>query len=200
MPTGYTADVQDGTVTDLRTFALRCARAFGALIDMRDEHLDAPIPDVLPAHTSYYETSLANAKTDLAKLSAMDEAAIAAAAEAYNAERLAYFNENRQKTADQKARYEAMLAKVEAWTGGPTELKEFMIEQLRESIRFDTSGYPGSDVPPETLTADQWFTAESERIARDIAYAEKNIAEEQERTAARNKWLADLRASLPEAG
>jgi hypothetical protein len=30
MPTGYTAKVNDGSITDLKSYALICARAFGA--------------------------------------------------------------------------------------------------------------------------------------------------------------------------
>ena len=45
MPTGYTADIQDGKITTLREYALSCARAFGALIMMRDDPHDAPIAD-----------------------------------------------------------------------------------------------------------------------------------------------------------
>lgn len=37
MPTGYTASVQEGKVTEFRDFAMECARAFGALVMMRDE-------------------------------------------------------------------------------------------------------------------------------------------------------------------
>lgn len=44
MPTGYTAGVKDGTVTDFKAFVMQCARAFGALIDMRDDPSDVPIP------------------------------------------------------------------------------------------------------------------------------------------------------------
>lgn len=44
MPTGYTAAVEDGTITEFDDFAWQCARAFGALIMMRDDPMSAPIP------------------------------------------------------------------------------------------------------------------------------------------------------------
>lgn len=43
MPTGYTSYIGQGC--DFKTFAMKCARAFGACIDMRDSSLDAQIPD-----------------------------------------------------------------------------------------------------------------------------------------------------------
>jgi hypothetical protein len=43
MPTGYTCDVQNGKVTELKDYLLDCSRGFGALIHMRDERMDTPI-------------------------------------------------------------------------------------------------------------------------------------------------------------
>ena len=37
MPTGYTLDLYNGKDITFEEFVLKCARAFGALIDMRDE-------------------------------------------------------------------------------------------------------------------------------------------------------------------
>jgi len=62
MPTGYTAGVQDGKITEFSDFALNCARAFGALITMRDDPQDTPIPEKFEARTSYYDERLENAK------------------------------------------------------------------------------------------------------------------------------------------
>jgi hypothetical protein len=45
MPTGYTAAVADGTITEFPDFAMQCARAFGTLVLMRDEPQDAAIPE-----------------------------------------------------------------------------------------------------------------------------------------------------------
>lgn len=55
MPTGYTHGVQDGTVTEFRDFALICARAFGATILMRDDPMDAPIPDEFQSSTYHLD-------------------------------------------------------------------------------------------------------------------------------------------------
>ena len=43
MPTGYTAGILEGETFE--QYALQCAKAFGALVMMRDEPSDAPIPD-----------------------------------------------------------------------------------------------------------------------------------------------------------
>ena len=44
MPTGYTATLMEKGQT-FQEFIMGCARAFGALIEMRDSPNDAPIPD-----------------------------------------------------------------------------------------------------------------------------------------------------------
>ena len=40
MPTGYTAGIADGTITNFEQYALRCIRAFGATMHLRDESLE----------------------------------------------------------------------------------------------------------------------------------------------------------------
>lgn len=83
MPTGYTADVASGKITSLRDFALICARGMGALVMMRDEPFDAPIPERFEPSV-FYKKHLDEAKQELAALRAMtaEDADNAAAAEA----------------------------------------------------------------------------------------------------------------------
>lgn len=54
MPTGYTHKIKDGMT--FKEYALRCARNFGALMDMRDDPMDAPIPIFTPS--GYHEEKL----------------------------------------------------------------------------------------------------------------------------------------------
>ena len=44
MPTGYTYDLYDGKDIEFPDFVMKCARAFGALIEIRDDPMDAAIP------------------------------------------------------------------------------------------------------------------------------------------------------------
>jgi len=50
--TGYTSVIEEDC--DFKTFALRCARAFGPLSFMRNAPMDAPIPDTIQNTTSEY--------------------------------------------------------------------------------------------------------------------------------------------------
>ena len=73
MPTGYTARVKDGTVTEFKDFAMGCARAMGACISMREAAHDAEIPEQFEP-SPYHTEQLAKAKADLAAFEAMTEA------------------------------------------------------------------------------------------------------------------------------
>lgn len=195
MPTGYTADVGDGNVTDFRTFALRCARQFGACVMQRDDKMDEP-----PKHrepSDYNAKGLATARARLAELDTftLDDAQRAAQAEFDAA--IKSHNEYAAKRAETKVRYEAMLAEVDRWTPPTAEhvgMWDFMRKQLLESIDFDCRSY-GSG--PELLTAVAWLEAAKEKARHDVAYHAKGDAEEQERCASSNRWIDALYASLP---
>ena len=127
MPTGYTADVGDGKVTDFVAFALNCARNFGALMHMRDDSTDAEIREDEPS--TYSRDGLAKAKARLAHLDllSIDEAGAESTLE-YE-ESLRGFNERKRERGATRQRYEEMLELVRAWeppTAGHINLKEFM--------------------------------------------------------------------------
>ena len=66
MPTGYTAAVKDGITFE--QFAWSCARAFGALIDMRDSPTGAPIPQRFePSQYNAVEAEKASAEIERLK-------------------------------------------------------------------------------------------------------------------------------------
>lgn len=198
MPTGYTAPVADGTITTLRDFALRCSRAFGALVSMRDDPLDAPLPEkLIPSDWNF--TRLVEARQRLATLQSMSDAEKTAAAEAWNrgneAAKQKYLAENNER----RSRYQAMIAKVEAWEGAPEGLKPFMLSQLNSSLEFDVSDDP-LRFHPAARSVEEWFEAELKEALRLIEYHDKEHRAEVERVAERQAWLDQLRASLPAEG
>lgn len=196
MPTGYTADVQGGKVTDFSAFAMQCARAFGALIMMRDDPADAPIKDFEPS--MYNLEAKRKAEAELMALRSMTVEEIRAAYRAEQDKATRYRDEYLQRKETERVRYEAMLAKVRAWEPPTAEhvgLKTFMVEQLVESIKFDCGGDWTPEIPydgPDKWWQEQVSSAER-AIARHAAEHEKEI----ERTEGRNRWVRELRASLP---
>jgi hypothetical protein len=194
MPTGYTANVKDGI--SFEQFVWQCSRAMGAMIMMRDEPSDAPIPERFEP-SDWNENRHKEAVTELARLQALTPQQAQAECEA---DYVASERSKEKRLAENEAQlaaYEAMLCKVKEWTP-PTKdhegFKEFMVSQLTESIRFDDS----RDYlkPSEMPAPDEWLAAKIAKARRDIEYHSKAYQEEVERTEARNEWLAALRASL----
>lgn len=197
MPTGYTAAVQDGSITELAPFALQCARAFGALVMMRDEPSNAAIPEEF-APTDFHAQSLEKAMAKQSMLLAMtpDEAATAALSD-FTA-KVAYRAEDHAKRQQHMERYTAMMIKVITWkapTPDHEPMRNFMIKQLEESIDFDCSDvYEGR--PPAEQVGEEWLAERLECAVRDIDYHTEKHAAELKRNAERNAWVKALRESL----
>lgn len=201
MPTGYTAPVQEGEITTLRDYALRCARAFGATILMRDEPLDVQIPEKFEP-SDYYAKNIDTAKLEIQRLESLTLEEAAAEAQKQFDEATEYRAKRITTRRLQRKRYETMLAAVRAWDAPEThvELKGFMTRQLEESIRFDCGATDDEDeayYPVPVLKSPEHWKAEAlARAHEDLARHIKENAEEVARTEGRNKWIADLRASL----
>lgn len=197
MPTGYTADVGDGKVTDFRTFALRCARNFGATIMQRDDPASDP-----PKHrepSDYYDKQLAQAQERLAWLRTLTPEQAQAEAIRLHDEDVRTEASYAAKRAETRKRYEAMLVEVDHWTP-PTaqhvEMKSFMRSQLAESIDFDCLEYR-HEYP--TRDGAKWLQEETERAYKNVGRYAEEAAKERERCAGANAWIDALYASLPSA-
>lgn len=194
MATGFTEPVQSGRITEFAEFAMTCARAFGATITMREEPLDASIPEQFEPD-DYYLKSAAKAEGRLAKLQAMSQDEIAAEAKKDYLAAVESAKQRIGKNLITSARYHSMLAKVQAWNPpSPDHLdfKKFMEDQLKESIRWEC----GEVEMPTEQSPSEWFAARMQSAQRDLEYSRREWADEQARTAQRNDWVAKLRASL----
>jgi hypothetical protein len=200
MPTGYTAEVANGNITEFPDFAKRCARAMGALVTMRDMSLDAPFPERIEADTDYYRKSLEGHVAELTTTVAWDEET--ADKEAHTSYLRAFKShlQSVRSNRQQRKRYETMAAQVEAWVP-PTEdhvgLKTFMAEQLASSIDFDT-GYDPEKYRPVRLTGEEYKAQRIADLARSISYDTEHLFGEEDRAAEPSGWVQDLQASLTE--
>jgi hypothetical protein len=195
MPTGFTASVADGTVTDLETFALTLARGMGALVMMRDEPWDTPIPDAFEP-SDYYTKRLVELKAERERVEGLFGAQLEAEVQKLTDEYYEAEAKSRQSHEEQKQRYLDMIAKVEAWQGAPEGIKSFGLSQLRDSLNFDCREpfeYYGVLPDPDP---ENWKQQKLEDIEKDILYHAKNHAEEVERTESRNRWIKQLKESL----
>lgn len=192
MPTGYTSPVVDGKITEFKDFALSCARAFGALVEMRDAPMDAPIPDKLTQST-FYTDALAKARDRLGELTSMGAAEAESEAAKWYRQAVKYADEANARDDEERARLDAMAAQVRAWTPPSPdhrEMKKFMLEQL--DISQNTYRSP----PPVKRSGPDWLKAEIADAKRDVErYADERM-KEMERHRDRSEWIRALRASL----
>jgi hypothetical protein len=130
MPTGYTAPIADGMTFE--QYALGCARAFGALVTMRDEPSNAPIPDRFEPDT-YYQKSLEASQLELDRVMSLTAAEIVSEAEKSYLSAHEGWRERCKRRADLREKYEAILGRVRAYVAPTTDhvgYKEFMEKQL----------------------------------------------------------------------
>lgn len=193
MATGYTHPVVSGEITTLREFVLRCARGMGAAVMMRDEPLDKPIPERFEASTSYHDEKIAKARAALEELPALSaDDADKRADEEFAAAMARHVEYEAEETAGYE-RLKRMHDEVRTWKTKAGGIKDFMLGQLNLTIGRG----PYQSEPPVRMTAEDWRRKAMEKASRDLAYHEVERAKEIERTEERNRWLADLRASLP---
>lgn len=194
MPTGYTAKIADGI--SFKDFVFHCARAMGACITMRDDSLDTKIPEEFEA-CNYHKKEIKKAKVELSKINKMLPVALEKAAKKDYENDVKIHKKRIKESEDLQHKYVKMLARVKAWMP-PSEnhvnFKNFMIQQIEESIKFDCSNHTLDF--KEKLSWEEWKRKQINRINHNIDYHEKEYAKEVERTNERNLWIKQLRNSL----
>lgn len=185
MPTGYTAPVEDGEITELKDFAADCARAFGAFIHQRDDSMDAVLRYPDPPENSYYQKSYTEACNELAEWQAMTEEEKYGAWSAYYKKALADHAASRARIQQNNARHYAMLAKVHA-VDVPSKLqnfKDFMVQQLETSITNDFDRWYTLQEYVE------WCESHAEFLARRAKNSLEYLNDENERYQSRCEYI-----------
>ena len=198
MATGYTSSIEKGI--SFKDFTMQCARAFGALIEMRDEPMDKEAPEKFEPST-YHSEALEKSENKLVELQNMNYIDICDAAELEYEESIERELKWSKERNELKQKYNDMLFNVENWqppTPDHNDLKRFMIEQIESSIKFDCHNHK-SDIKKldiKKLSGDEWMEKEVNSAIRNIKYHSEGHIKEIERIKRRNKWVKDLRESL----
>lgn len=199
MPTGYTAAIADGI--DFLTFAMDCARAFGACVTLRDEPGGGDkIPESFEPN-NYYQGQIDKVNAQISQLRSISPAEANRRAEQEWKDGEARRIERLQEKADLRTKYEAILVKAENWIPPTSEhvgLKQFMIDQINESIRFDCST-SHLDSPLERLGGEAWLADQLRRREGELQYYEEQNKKEIERSSQRTAWVRALRNSLKQS-
>lgn len=196
MPTGYTCIVEDKPDVTLNEFAWRCARAFGALVFMRDSGLDAKIPLVSPPLAAeYHRDALTEAEAEYARLMGLTPDEVVAESEA---EFMRQNEQHARSVAQAKAAgegYRRMYDLVLGWqppTADHAELRQFMLQQLELDL-----GPRYVSRPPTPLAPEDWLVQSLATASDNIDYHRERLRDEEARASRRTAWLAALNASLP---
>jgi hypothetical protein len=198
MPTGYTAYIENGEITKGKDFLLKCARAFGACIDMKEDSLNIDIPVKFEPST-YHKEQLEKAYVDLEKYKTMTiEEAQKIIDDEYEKNQK-YYAEAITKNKETNDRYIKVRDEVSKWTPPTSEhhnLKKFALEQIDMSMEYDMKDYYQKELDKSKKTPEEYIASMIECIANNINYHLKNWNEEVNRTEKRNKWIDDLRESM----
>jgi len=194
MPSGYTSEIANGITFE--RFALGCARAFGALIIMRDDPKDAPIPEAFEP-SPHYAQWLRAAEAERDRLREMTNDQIRDAAAQAHKTAHAKWKKRKAEREDLRQKYETMLAQARAYVPPSpehVEFKNFMVSQIEQSIAFDCD--KRWDNEPQPVDHMEWHRKQTEEAVRKVAQYAEEHAKEIERTNQRNTWIRLLRESL----
>lgn len=202
MPTGYTAPIYEGEENfTFKKFAMRCARNFGALIEMRGEPLDAEIDfDKRFQPSDYHKKALERVEKEYQEF--LDNPPTAEELGKKYDEKVnndfKKFLERRESSKALQERYAAMLEQVKAWEPPTDEhngLKEFMISQLQESMDYDCVVYsPYTDDREEYIK----YHMSPDPLLKEIAYYKERYEKEVELCNNRKQWVIKLIQSFKE--
>lgn len=179
--------MMDGEVTELKDFAALCARGFGAFAHQRDDNWHTPLryPSL---DTSYYIKRLQKSEVELYRWQHLDEEQRYAEWSDYVAEQTISLHESKAKQAEQRARYEHMLAQVHGIEVPAMlqQFKDFMIEQLETSIAFDCRGTGSLHA---VMPFVEWCASVDKKVLMDVDFYRSEVHKEQERHAQRVKYI-----------
>jgi len=196
MPTGYTAKlVENGQ--SFKEFAMGCARAFGACIEMRDDPQDAPIPEEFKP-SDYHAKALAEAQKTAERYAAMSAGELLAMGQKFKRESIAGWRNCIDAHNAENARLVTMRSQVEMWrppSGDHAEFKKFMLQQLEVSMH-DTKWSMEALEKSEAKTPQQYADEAIIEAGRSIGYHAKELEEDTQRAADRTRWVKQLRESL----
>ena len=203
MPTGYTAGIEDGSITTGKDFLKLCTRAFGIAMELRDEPLSIPTPTKFEPNT-YYKDRVEEAKTELAKWKSVSfEDAKAEMIKSHTNQTKGY-RKIAEDIIKKNEQYNKIRAEVIAWIPPTSEhynLKSFALEQIDKCIEkqewIDEWMRQANEKLDDSDEAVEKFVNENiESCIQDVKRAEKNWEEELKRVSSKNDWMEKFLGSL----
>lgn len=190
MPTGYTLIISEKDIS-LKEFALRCARAFGACSEQRDDDINDPPKPRVYNPDNYFEKVVKTGPPDVSFETFVEE----------GQRKIEQYKKTIKDRQTLKRKYEKLLREASNWPPPSPEhenLKSFMIQQLSDSIRCDcdTSFCENEVKKLESIKYSDWKKETLKNYKNTLERAKIEIAKAKESVKKTNKWLEDLNKSL----
>lgn len=204
MPTGYTAEILDGKINTFKDFAKKCMRAFGSTIHMRDESLDKKYT---PRKVEkYYIESVKECEEKLEELKkANDQFFINKVKDKLKSD-YTYTEKRFKEITKNKVILDFILKDAKNWTP-PTQdhvgIKDFMIQQLQDTIRYDgDTEYYETELKEIKIKMESPIDISKIKIEmiedaeEDLQNAKERLDEEIKRCEEANKWVEQFLKSI----
>lgn len=136
MPTGYTAHIEDGSITTGKEFLLVCSRAFGVAVDLRDEPLSVPTPTHFEPN-EYYKKRYENAEKELKEFKALSLEQVRSKMRSEHEKQVQDAESNIARMTEINRKYKSVRRQIEAWDPPTVEhigIKEFALSQIDECV------------------------------------------------------------------
>lgn len=203
MPTGYTAGIEDGSITTGKDFLKLCTRAFGIAIELKDEPLSVPTPTKFEPNI-FYKDKIDREKAELEKCEKMSFEDARAKMVKYHEDMIRMYQRMAENSIERNKKYAKVRAEVESWIPPTTEhynLKSFALEQIDMCIITQEQIDEWLEQANEKLddsdeAVEKFINEHIKSCIKDVKRAEENWKEELKRVAEKNDWMEKFLSSL----
>jgi hypothetical protein len=203
MPTGYTAGIIDGDIKTFKEYATLCMRAFGGTIHMRDESLDTEYKPRIAS--DYHKTNYEELEIKLNNFKKITPSEYVNEYKTNINNSIKSYKGFIDNAKENEKRLKNMLVSALKYTPPTNEhigIRDFMVNQLQETIKFD-GNYEYYEEKIEELQkdllnidAEKIYQEEIDDILKSIDYHKVEYEKELKRVEESNKWVTDFLNSL----
>ena len=175
-----------------------CAKVFGDCISMRDEPADKPIPEEFQV-SDYHIKAIEKTKGQISQIEGMNSENLEQKAQIAYQHSLDINSDGIMEKGELHNKYLEMLDCVDKWeppTEDHVDLKKFMQQQIKDSIKHDCSTDYYTDQNVMLESGEEWKDKALKTLRASLEYHKTSHEEEVERIAGQNKWVKQLRESL----
>ena len=202
MPTGYTASIEDGKITNAKDFLMLCIRAFGVCIEMRDDSFDKPIPEKFEP-SDYYSKSAERIQKEINELLNISDEELEIKMLQDRKESIDNYNKTIKDNLAKKKSYQSILSQIDNWH--PLEeylpIKEFAINQIVMSMKqLDTSYYERAitELKSTNISVKEHRAMLLNSLGESLSYAAKQLQHEIKNAEEKTRFLSGFRESISE--